>query len=333
MRKLFLPLLLIFVCASVYARTLTFELQPKFSYYNGSQGEYVYQKYYDKKSDEQTAKLSQLDWDLKNVFCLGVDFKMSAKNWHWSYDVKTAVPKYVGIMADYDWKNVQYLPEIDFSYADMLTNYTESKNRLNLFVDTNAKVGYKFSPDNRISFAPFFELGYRFLDMSAFGLKGAYGNKVTVGVEHYDFWDSLGATVKNEDEKKLVINYQQNWIFTWLGLETVIQVTPTFAFGVTFAVSPFLLAYSIDTHVLRDDQFHDVVGGFFQGGYIDFFIEYGFTQNDFINLGVNLSGTAILKGKTYFRKTFDKNLGLIGNSLAGEDFKSLEITLGYKRRF
>lgn len=333
MRKLFLPLLLIFVCASVHARTLTFELQPKFSYYNGQQGEYVYYKYLDDDSHEQGAKLSQLDWDLKNVFCLGVDFKMSAKNWHWSYGVKTAVPKDVGIMADSDWKNVVYLPEIDSTYADLLTNYTESKNQLKFFLDTNAKVGYKFSPDTKISFQPFFELGYRFIKMSAQGLRGAYGNSVTVDVPHYEAWDSLYATTKNEDESKTVVVFTQSFVFTWLGLETSIWLNNRFGFGWTFALSPFLFAYSLDLHVLRSDQFHDLVCGFFQSAHVDFFMDFGFTKNDFITFGVNLSISDILNGSTYSGKIGSKLLGKDATCYPGEDFKSVEITLGYRRRF
>ena len=108
---------------------IVFSVSPLTAYKNGMLGEYVYVK--DVNNQEQ--KLSELDWEIKNLFLIGADFSVGFEKFIIDLNVLFGIKNQNGKMQDSDWLN--YLTEYDFIDPLVKTNYSisslELKNNIN----------------------------------------------------------------------------------------------------------------------------------------------------------------------------------------------------------
>lgn len=329
MKKFVLFCISIFLGWTAFAET-TFSLKGAFSVLYGQQGEYVYNRC-SENGIRRDILLSRLDWELKPLYFFGIDFGANVNRFVFSAGTKFAIPMSCGIMADSDWRNVEFSPLPPKEKRNIKTNYSESDNSVELSFDVNVFFGYKFSPTNFITLTPFVEVEYEYNLMCAWGMIGIYGKQGADG--YFKEWNGVGADPKYSPPSERNVSLERFWITSWVGLDSNFAIGEKFSIGLSLAFSPLIWCNSFDCHYLRSAIFNDKILGFFSGGKIGLNFNWIIAKKNIISLGFDAQGTLIMKGKTYSGSIGSKLLIEDTSAHAGADFKYVELKLSYTRKF
>ena len=208
------------------------------SYLNGQYREIVYTN-----TNSANPYLSELLWDLDNIFLL--NFTLGASKGPWSLDLSlgTAVTEGSGIMEDYDWG--------DYSKSDW-TNWSTSLIFLDksFFLDVNSS--YKYRLNSSFSFPV--KLGYKLNYLDWEDESGEY-------IYYWDF-DTNGyyidpdTPITGDLNGVNGIDYKviQNIFYASAG---VLFTTGNVTTGLNIALSPFIYAWDLDHHIIRKMYFLD----------------------------------------------------------------------------
>lgn len=197
----------------------------------GSSWEIVYQN---SATDEY---LSELQWELKPLFILGLGFTFEPLNtsgFFTDISIKAGLPGKTGTMEDQDWDT-----KGELNGFSSHTNNTKASFFLTL------DGGYSFSITKMFYIRPLLSFDYLFISME--GSNGYYryfnGNS----------WDTgpFNGTV---------ITYFQHWFLFSPGL--CIGVMPgRFTIKGEIKITPLIYCFDTDDHILRKTRFLDYMGG------------------------------------------------------------------------
>lgn len=281
--KRFVFIIIFFItCLTVFAnekKIFSFTATPEYSLMNGNISEYVFNKYNNNTGNME----SRLDWDVKNVSCIG--FNASATIIKYIYiDVngKIAISKKSGNMQDYDWLNSVYaIWENDDSTE--LTNYSIHDNTLNSYQNYQFSLGGKIYLPIKTVINPFI----------------AYKH------EYYNFTGSNGyCTYKSSDfEKSLfsgdVISYEQETNCFFMGINFFSTIIPYVDLFANIQISPSTNSFAaLDKHFERSLCFYDKPTNVF---ILESKMKINYALNEHHSFGLNgdIQYIPLAKGKTY----------------------------------
>lgn len=193
--------------------------------------------YLDNRSSE---KLSELQWELKPLFYMGMGLSLEPVNSGSHYrgffaelGIKAGLPAVTGTMEDRDWQ----IPET-------LTNFSSHTNNLKAAILLTMDAGYSFSITDRFFFRFFGSLDYFFFRMEA--RNGFY------------------CYADNNWEKKeisgTVIKYTQHWFLFSPGLSAGFILDRLTIKGAV-KITPFILCVDKDDHLLTSTRYIDYMIG------------------------------------------------------------------------
>ncbi len=214
---------------------MDFSLGTGLTYLNGQYREIVYTN-----TNSANPYLSELLWNLDNIFLL--NFTLGASKGPWSLDLSlgTAVTEGSGIMEDYDWG--------DYSKTDW-TNWSTSLIFLDksFFLDVNSS--YKYKLNSSFSFPV--KLGYKLNYLDWEDESGEY-------IYYWDFKDEVYFDPVQTGDFGGVngIDYKviQNIFYASSG---IIFTTGNITTGINLALSPYIYAWDLDHHIIRKLYFLD----------------------------------------------------------------------------
>lgn len=208
-----------------------FSVAPLYQLQNGCLNEYVY----DKDDEENLYKLSELNWQLKNLSYIGFQSAFGYKAINCDLNFLYSVPKRSGTMYDSDWLN----PDD----TSMKTTFSESENSVNMSVILKANFFYTFNVIKGLSISPVIGAQYNYYDFSARNAEGWYGNLKYPVVA----WDDENATHYTADQLG-GIDYTRSTVLGSIGAKIDYTFLNDFCITLNLKTSPYTYVQSLDTH-------------------------------------------------------------------------------------
>ena len=216
---------------------MDFSIGTGLSYLNGQYREIVYTN-----ANSATPYLSELLWTLDNIFLLNFTAGASLGPWSLDLSLGTAVTKGSGIMEDYDWG--------DYSKTEW-TNWSTSLIFLDksLFLDISSS--YQYTHNSFFSFP--IKLGYKLNYLDWEDESGEY-------IYYWYFKPAPGGYLPSVETGDFGgvngIDYKviQNIFYASSG---VLFTMGKMSIGLDLALSPFIYAWDLDHHILREIYFLD----------------------------------------------------------------------------
>ena len=290
---LFFPLS--FICAQEAAANpddeIVFSISPVTAYKNGMLGEYVYVK--DVNNQEQ--KLSELDWEIRNLFSLGLDFQIDFKKFTLDAGITFGISNHNGKMQDSDWLN--FITAYDFIDPLVKTTYSVSDLEYKKAINADFNFIYKLFDDKKFSLLPYFCVNIDYSDFFASNGHGWYGNASNPPVK----WDSPEALYYAPGELGC-ISYTRQTYLTFIGIKNR-STFDKFFFELDLAVSPFVYITSLDIHYQVNGMaakfLDDEIFGFFSTFRIKLLAQYNFTKNHAAYIGFEYLLQNQIQGTTF----------------------------------
>lgn len=294
-----------------------FTIEPSFGYLLGQAREIVYDTNDDSTQGMSSSNgyyLSELIWDLKNIFYIGTSASINIKNrFYINTGIWTAVNDGSGFMNDYDWiywnsddGRPYFLHDRD-GKTD-LSNWSESSVSLvnSLIFDINGS--FDFIPYKKNSMTVL--IGYKYI--------------------YWDWTDSVIDSLYDgvEDVIEVGLNgidYNLGLHIPYLGIGYGLETIRGLEFRGRIIYSPFVIAMDHDHHILRSLHFYD--NAYF-GQFISGSLEIGYQFTSFFCLIGRISGDYLFekKGSTYVYNESQALLGIIPDG-AGIQYQAFSISL------
>lgn len=315
MKKKFVLCLILLCSSSLFGfewKSVNLEIQPTYTLENGVYNEFVYQ--YDNDGNEQ--KLSELNWNLKNISNFGTAITIGYKYINLSGDFSISIPKRSGFMFDSDWQDTS-----DYSKK---TNYSISENTLLTNYKTNVFLSGNFKLSNDFSFLPYLNFCYTYTSFSGNNAYGWYGDSSYPMVA----WDSPEAIYY---EKGILCGIDYSRANYYFNLGTKYECKPIQSVSLAFdlGITIYSLTKSIDTHFsnhtkTEGNSYYDVMSGWLTGCKLGLDGTFSFNKHFIAGINYNLflqgqisgiTASTSYPGNTYILNTavFSKASSLINN--------------------
>jgi outer membrane protease len=219
-------------------------------------------------SDE---KLSQLLWDLKPLVYAGIsanmDWQLPRRSWNIFADIsfKAGFPMETGEMEDRDW--------VVAGYPDWLTHYSVSTNNTERAFLADVDFGFSFPiAQSLFLIKPLVSYSFMYFSWTANGASILYPG---VFGDHGYYSSSTD-----------IMSYKQIWHILSAGVALYGEFNDYFNVEIAFKISPVVLGFSEDEHILRNLYITDVViGGFF----LEPRLLFTFAPEDFFDLSLSVA--------------------------------------------
>lgn len=245
--KKFFAILLCVLSSCVFAENaiqkkseFSFSVEPFFGMKWGNLDELVYQK----DSNGEYYKLSELNWQIKNMALLGANAGIGYKRLKGKLHFSALIPASSGIMKDSDW--------LDSSDTSMKTNFSKSENEIEQAFEISAQISLEFNPIYPLKIAPVFGIGYKTISFKARNGEGWYGNGIsnerangTIG--NNVSWDDPNA-IYYEPGKLFGLDYKREAKQIFAGFALEFEPIPIIRVCQTMLISPYTYTVSYDTH-------------------------------------------------------------------------------------
>jgi outer membrane protease len=266
------------------------------------------------KNSSSNLYLSELLWDLKPLFYIGVAADFGPKDpfrqhgFFASASLKYGLPFRTGIMEDRDWMNYSF---------DYVTHYSrhDAYSRGGFLSDVSA--GYSWRLSDFLALKVFGEFTYMRFSWSARDGYVQYPSNDTSG--KYPEWNG---NIPKKHVFGLGITYIQNWFIISPGLSLTAKINRLFSFDGNLNYSPLIYCYDKDEHHLRELIFYDYCyyGHFIRG-------KAAFTCSLAKNMDLSLSAAyAYITGT---RGNVQEGNSVIQNC-AGTGYSALDLGLAAK---
>jgi len=225
------------VCAAAHGEIRIFNkpyalsLSPRFGLIYGVSHEIVYQ------NSATGEYLSELEWEHKPLFVLGLGFSMEPRNtWGFFTDIsiQAGLPGNTGTMEDRDWDS-----------TGLLNGFSSHTNKSKASVFFTLDAGYSFQITKMFYIRPLLSFDYLF-----FSMEGKNG--------HYRYYN--GNSWETGIFNGTVITYFQHWFLFSPGL-SIGFMTERFTIKGIIKVTPLIYCFDTDDHVLRKMRFLDYMNG------------------------------------------------------------------------
>ena len=241
---LFISIFIAFSITAFDNDTLLIRITPRVGLLNGTINEYVFDDENCKNTDH---KVSQLDWDVKNIPVLGLKAEVDFLRYiAISFDGSVGISKESGYMQDYDWRNslagiYKGVPRTWIGDdATELTDYSKHTNVLEKYMDLYISAGGNIYLPFNLKLTPFISYQYEFIHFA-----GKYGFGV------YKQYDKSSA-ITDYSSNNQVISYLQETNAMFLGLSVKFDNIPHTNLSADFLVSPKMtFLNALDYHYTR----------------------------------------------------------------------------------
>ena len=230
-------------------KNYSFSFGTQFGFVHGQAFELVYPD-----GNTKGELLSELTWDMKPVFYLGLqlDFEraniMSAPGFFTSLSAKFGIPADSGIMEDRDWLSTENAA---------LTNFSSHTNKTNAFVWIDIAVGASFPIKSFLYIKPFLSGSWMHFSFSG---RDGYRKYARYKTENPATFHPIDDNPETETITGRVINYTQDWLLIAAGFSIGTKILHPFSFELSFQISPFAYCAGTDHHISRDTVFKDFTG-------------------------------------------------------------------------
>jgi outer membrane protease len=294
-----------------------FSIEPSFGYLLGQAREIVYDTGNESTEGMSSSNgyyLSELIWDLKNIFYIGTAASLNIKNKFFiNAGVWTAVNDGNGFMNDYDWIYWDSIDGVPYILHDRdgkidLSHWSESTVSLeeSLIFDINGS--YDFVANRKANLSALVGYKYIYWDWSDSVIDSMYD-----GVE-----DVIEEGVNG-------IDYNLGLHIPYLGIGYGLDSEIGFKWRGRVIYSPLVIAMDHDHHILRSLHFYDnaYFGQFLSGS-----LEFGYHFSSLFSLSGRVSGDYLfeVKGSTYVYNESEVLLGIISDG-AGMQYQALSISI------
>ncbi len=313
MKKLSAFLLAFTIPLSVFAlETGDFSLsaEPLFGFKSGQVDEFVFLK----KSNYDSDKLSELNWEISHECYAGIKLSGGFRNIFVETSFCVGIPSKTGLMKDSDWMNLVKSGAENYQYK---TNYSESGNLLKYDFSCGLKAGYLFRLPKvkslKTCVKPF--LGFQFKNIKFEGDGGTawYGAAIENGYyAKWNDWENQSAASGSLSGK--VISYQRKSSVFWVGADSEFEFLDDFSFFAGFKISPYLYSESMDRHFLTGTDYLDVTPGFFAAFDFSLGAGYKITARQMICLSAEYFYMRCLRGDDYTKSSSQKNFSASGKA-------------------
>ncbi len=251
---------------------------------------------------ELNHKLSQLNWDIKDVYMLGLGGTVSPLPWlKFNIDVWLKLNEGEGNMDDYDW----FLEDYQYTHWSHHEDVDLTKG---LMFDVSADV--KLYEHEQTKFYGIAGFKHDTWEWKAYGGDYVYSS--------YYLYDTVGSFVDGE----LGITYEQNFYVPYLGFGFTSDLTETpFTFSGRVIGSTFVYGEDKDQHHMRDLIFVEE----FDSGQmfaVDLAGSYHFTQNVSLMFSYHYQDYQELKGETIITDISTGEVTKYNGDVAGMDHRS-----------
>jgi len=177
------------------------------------------------RNSSSSEYLSELQWDIKPLFVLGLGFTMEPSHNTWGFftdiSIQAGLPGKTGTMEDRDWLT-----------SGKLTNFSSHTNKLKTAFLLTLNAGYSFSITDRFFIRPFGSLDYYYFKMEGWDGYRSY---------EYENWEIIALS-------GLVIRYTQQWFLFSPGL-SVGFTTSRFTIKGAVKITPVIYCTGEDDHL------------------------------------------------------------------------------------
>lgn len=348
LRKAFLPLLFVLVCAltcpNLYAKASDFHfaVEADATLRFAEQGEYVF---LDVDSGGKRT-LSYLCWEQKPLFIPEAKVSVGFKNLYLKGNIRAAFPTRCGSVFDSDWFNVSDFPDCPDEYANIKTHLTESDCKTNYYYGFSGELSYMFKVADSLSFSPFAELSYTHSSFSAIGASGSYYNtNVTEASGYYGSYNDADNSHDIEMSGGEVLSLERAVLQAWLGGRFNMEITPKLDMGFSLAVNLWTFVQSLDSHLVKGVYYLDEIEDNFGGIRAELDFAYNFSKKSSLVFATKYTALQTMEGtaksaaweNASYNEYFDCSgwgeNGKYYKYTSGFDFSSIEFTLGYRYAF
>ena len=186
--------------------------------------------------NDSSTKVSQLDWEEKNIYEFGIGIDFTFFNLFMSAQFSAGLPLNCGNMYDSDW-----------NLSGLNKTYTISECDLKKSFDSQIIISYLTPAFYIFKLTPAIQIQYMYQNFNAHDGYGWYGAKEYAKIPRdYDVaWnDPLARKAKKIRE----IDYYRHTFLTFFGFEFYYMPIEKFSIKTGFFISPFAYMYSLDTH-------------------------------------------------------------------------------------
>jgi len=247
-------------------------ISPQFGFVYGQAAEIVFPQ----PGETKNNLLSELIWDMKPVFYLGLQAQFSRKDlmkkpgFFSLLSFKAGIPANSGVMEDRDWLSPA---------NNELTHFSSHTNKTSQLFTVDAAVGFTLPVKLFFYFKPFFSFSWMHFSFT--------------GKDGYGIYPSGNVSFSGKE----VIRYKQDWLIFSQGLSAGVKILPQLTLDISFKIS--LLTYCTDTdeHLLTDTKYIDITAG---GLYLEpsFNITYSVKKTDFM-LNISYKKISNTSGSIY----------------------------------
>lgn len=244
---------------------------------NGTAKEYVF---------NGSHKLSQLDWQVENLFKIGYKIDFYLKNTFLSTDYSLGLYNFGGKMEDYDWITSQKTYD----------RYSCHNLAVSECVDFSFDYGLYSPLDNNKSFIK----SYLQIDFA------------TAKFYAYDGWRKYTDEDYKGNEEGVfsgtVVTYNPNLVSFLLGFGGKYYFGSDFSLEANALLGLFSFGRCVDNHIVSKVEFVDCV----EGGWLlkaDFSLAYDFSNKHSLLIGGKLENQPLLKGNTFMNNQLTSGKG------------------------
>jgi outer membrane protease len=255
---------------------------------------------------------------MKPLVYLGADmnliWKKPSSKWGFfaGLNVKVGIPGETGIMEDRDWIDVNY--NVTPHISDRLTNYSVHTNRTNWAVLASAKFGGSLKKFDVVLIKPFVSYDFMVFAWSALGGSILYPYQ-SIDKKYYPKSQEVGT-------------YMQTWHVLSPGISFSGDFNSRFSGEVSFKMTPLVLSYNVDNHILRSTIFTDLL---LFGFAIEpsFVMTYTHNENFAFTFGANYRNISFLRGD---ETSTTNGKTTVYADIGGAAYEAWDVTLGVKFR-
>ena len=339
--------LLIFVIffsltSSLFALPYDFGLsfEPLYTRQKGTLYEYVIAK--DETSGDDV-KMSQLDWNLKNLSYLGARFSLDWKYVSLITEVSATISKDSGTMEDYDWldftSKTTESGDVLYYYNDssLCTTKSINENYIDDSVFLDLKIRGNLNPIFDLQINPFVGLHYYYISFRACNGYGWYGSS---------YYSSTGKNVSYDDPAALAIeagnlfglDYSRRAFTCYFGAAIGYKFFNRISLSFYGSLSPYSYIDSLDFHHsdfagTKGNFYYDVMSDFFKefqlGGYIECLI----WDKISFEVSVDYYRQKLIKGTTKIASNRNMKAATTSSTASGSEAKYWNLKFGLKWTF
>jgi outer membrane protease len=221
-----------------------FSISPQAGFIYGQALEYVYPQ-----GETKAEFLSELRWDMKPVYYLGLQFDfgkinvMSSPGFYSSLSFKAGIPFDSGIMEDRDWRSPS---------SDELTDFSSHTNKTFQFFSLDVSIGASLPVEPYYYVKWFVSSSWMRFVFSGRDGYGKYARK-----ENYSNSNPIDDNPIIYNYSGDVISYMQEWLILSPGVSIGTKILYPFSFDFSFKASVFTYCADQDEHHKKKTTYLD----------------------------------------------------------------------------